>query len=200
MASTAEVHGAASPTVLVVCTANQCRSPMVEALLRRALAERVGGVEVASAGTFNHLGPRSGGEGVAASEGSVRAMARRGLDLHDHRSRRLRASELDRFDLVVCLARSHAREVVLAEPSAWSRTFTLRELVRRGEATGARRDGEPLEAWLGEVGGGRTRSALLGADPVDDVADPIGGPDSAYEATAEVIEDLVERLVSLAFP
>ncbi|MDQ3385370.1 MAG: hypothetical protein M3503_05075, partial [Actinomycetota bacterium] len=102
--------------------------------------------------------------------------------------------------LVVCMARSHARDAVVLHPPSWSRTYTLKELVRRGEAVGARRPGQPLDAWLTELGRGRQRAALLGADPDDDVADPIGGPDSAYEATAALLEDLVARAVGLAFP
>lgn len=178
--------------LLVVCTANQCRSPMAEALLRRALAERGVPAAVRSAG-----GMRGG---TPASSGSVQAMARRGLDLGAHRSHELSVADLAEADLVVCMARRHAREVVVLHPPSWPRTFTLKELVRRGEAAGRRAPGEALDAWLVGLGVGRTRSGLLADDPVDDVADPIGGPDAAYEATAALLEDLVARAVDLAFP
>lgn len=178
--------------VVAVCTANQCRSPMAEVLLRRALEERGIGARVTSAGSLRG--------GVPASPGSVRAMGRRGLDLAAHESHQLEAGELAAADLVVCMARRHVREAVVLHPPAWPRSFTLKELVRRGETVGPRRADQPLEAWLAEVGAGRTRATLLADDPLDDVADPIGGPDPAYEATAALLEDLVARAVDLAFP
>jgi protein-tyrosine phosphatase len=178
--------------ILVVCTANQCRSPMAEVLLRRALADQGVAADVVSAGSLP-------GD-VAASAGSARAMARRGLDLGGHRSHQVTEDDLVRADLVVCMARRHAREAVVAHPGAWPRTFTLKELVRRGEAAGPRRRDEELGAWLDRAAAGRTRSALLADDPVDDVADPIGRPDAAYEATAAELEALVERLVAAVFP
>ena len=178
--------------ILVLCTANQCRSPMAEVLLRRALEAQGTHAAVRSAGALPG--------GVPASGGSVRAMARRGLVLDEHRSRQLLAEEVAAADLVLCMARSHARSSVVLHPPSWSRTFTLKELVRRGEAVGARRPGQPLDEWLAELGRGRQRAEMLGADPEDDVADPIGGPDSGYEATAALLEELVTRAVGLAFP
>lgn len=184
--------GAAAVRILVVCTANQCRSPMAEVLARRALAVRGVVAEVTSAGSLPG--------GAPASHGSVAAMRRRGLDLSGHVSRPLRAEQVAPADLVVCMARRHAREVVVLHPPAWPRTFTLRELVRRGEAHGARGRDQALGDWLAELGRGRAPAALLSDDPADDVADPIGGPAAAYEATATALEDLVARLVDLAFP
>ena len=137
--------------------------------------------------------------GVAASAGSVRAMAARGLDLGAHRSRTMTADQLRGADLVIGMARRHVREAVLAAPEAWPRTFTLKELVRRGEQAGPRPPGEPLETWLARVGVGRRPSDLLGDGPGDDVADPIGSPDPVYERTAAELCDLVDRLVELAF-
>ena len=145
---------------------------------------------------------RSAGElraGVPAAQGSVRAMAARGLDLGAHRSRTTTADDLRAADLVVGMARRHVREAVLACPEAWPRTFTLKELVRRGEAAAPRRAGQTLAAWLALVHLGRRTTDLLGDDPSDDVADPIGSPDSVYETTAAELDDLVDRLVTLAF-
>lgn len=178
--------------MLVVCTANQCRSPMAEALLRRRCADAGLAVGVSSAGSMPG--------GRPAAPGSVRAMARRGVDLAGHRSRALEAGEVARADLVLCMARRHCLEVVVLHPPAWPRTFTLRELVRRGEAAGPRRAGQPLDGWLGALGAGRVRADLLAEDGADDIADPMGGPDAGYEATAALLEDLVARFVVLAFP
>lgn len=137
--------------------------------------------------------------GVPASPGSVRAMASRGLDLDDHRSRRMTAELVTGADLVVGMARRHLREAVLACPEAWPRTFTLKELVRRGEAAGPRAADESLAAWLERVVEGRRPADLLGDDLADDVVDPIGSADHVYEATAVELAELIDRLVELAF-
>jgi protein-tyrosine phosphatase len=171
--------------VLVVCTANQCRSPMAAALLRQRLPT----LQVASAGSLPGGRPASGG--------SVRAMAARGIALDDHVSRTIDRDAIAGADLILCMARAHLRDVVVAVPTALPRTFTLRELVRRGEAVGT---ADTLDAWLTMVGHGRRTSDLLGDDPNDDIADPIGGPDSEYERTAVQLEDLIERLARLLEP
>jgi hypothetical protein len=40
-------------------------------------------------------------------------------------------------------------------------------------------------------------SDLVGDDPEDDVADPIGRPRSEYEVTADELDDLTGRFVAL---
>ncbi len=126
-------------------------------------------------------------------------MAARGLDLGRHRSRAFTAKHLEQADLVVAMARRHVREAVLVHLGAWPRTFTLKELVRRGEAVGPRRRGQTLADWLAEVHAGRRTADLLGDDPVDDVEDPIGAADHVYENTAAELDELVDRLVDMAF-
>jgi protein-tyrosine phosphatase len=165
---------------------------MAEALLRSALAARGVEATVSSAGLFRG--------GVPASAGSVRAMSRRGLDIEGHRSRTVTGDLLEQADLVLGMARLHVREAVVAVPQVWPRAFTLKELVRRGTAAGPRPPDQPLEAWLARVHEGRRRADLLGDDREDDVADPVGGPDRLYLATADELEELVALLVALAFP
>ena len=165
---------------------------MAAALLRSALATRGVDATVSSAGLFRG--------GVPASPGSVKAMARRGLDLDEHRSRTVTTDLLGHADLVLGMARLHIREAVLAVPDVWPHAFTLKELVRRGAGAGRRPPEEPLETWLARVHEGRRRADLIGDDPADDVADPVGGPDRLYLETADELEELVGRLVDLAFP
>lgn len=165
---------------------------MAQVLLQHRLDALGVGARVSSAGELRG--------GVAASPGSVRAMAARGLDIGDHRSRTMTAEEVAAADLVIGMARRHVREAVLACPEAWPCTFTLKELVRRGEGIGPRPPDQPLSAWLDLVGLGRQPADLLGDDPADDVEDPIGRADDVYETTAAELADLVERLVALAFP
>lgn len=175
----------------MLCTANQCRSPMAEALLQRRLDAAGIDARVTSAGELPG--------GVHASPGSVRAMQARGFDLAEHRSRTVTPEMVDAADLVIGMARRHVRNAVVLAPHTFPRTFTLRELVRRATAIGPRRADQPLGEWLAVLHRGRTARELLAEDPRDDVADPIGGPDSLYEETASELTELVDRAVDLAF-
>ena len=67
----------------------------------------------------------------------------------------------------------------------------------RGEAVGPAAD---LSSWLATVGRDRRPVDLLGQHADDDIADPIGQPDAAYEQTAAVLAELVERLGRLLDP
>ena len=64
--------------ILVVCTANQCRSPMAEGLIRARLAAegRQDRVSVASAGTWAD-------DARSATPNAVATMAARGIDIAD---------------------------------------------------------------------------------------------------------------------
>ncbi len=101
--------------------------------------------------------------------------------------------------LILGMAREHVREAVVLDPALWPRTFTLKELVRRGEASGPRRADEPLADWLARVGQGRRLSDLTGSSVDDDIEDPIGMPRSSYERMARELDDLTGRLVAVAF-
>lgn len=132
-------------------------------------------------------------------------MGRRGLDLGAHRSVPLTPGQVATADLLIGMTRQHVREAVVLEPDAIARTFTLRELVRRAEVVGPRlidgQDGsESVQAWIGRLGLGRRARDLMGDDPADDVADPMGRSRRFYERCAVEIEDLVDRFVALAFP
>ncbi|MGH3404143.1 MAG: hypothetical protein ACRDRJ_16810 [Streptosporangiaceae bacterium] len=176
---------------LVLCTANICRSPMAQALLARELTARGADVVVRSAGTLP-------GGAVPPPE-VVTVMAGYGLDVAGHLSRQVTADDLARASLILAMAREHLREAVVITPDTWPRAFTIRELVRRGAEAGAGPPGESLDEWLARVHDGRSRMALLGDSPQDDVDDPIGGPLAAYEATAGELAGLTAALVSMAW-
>ncbi|MEN3273334.1 MAG: protein-tyrosine phosphatase [Actinomycetota bacterium] len=163
---------------------------MAEVLLRERLGRLGIDANVSSAGEM--IG------GVQASGGSVRTMAARGLDIADHVSRHVTPHMLASADLVLAMSRRHLRYALAMEPTAFERTFTVKELARRGAAVGPRRE-QSLSAWLREVHKGRSTVALLGEDVADDVADPMGKPDAQYEHTAVELEALLDRIVGLVF-
>lgn len=165
---------------------------MAAALLSRSLAAAEVTATVTSAGLF------PGGREPPTEV--ISTMAAQGLDLRGHRSRALSGEMVAGADLVLGMAREHVREVVALHPDAWSRTFTLKELVRRATELGPRADGQALGEWLETLQAGRTRLGLLGSSPHDDVADPVGCPSSAFQATATNLELLVSQLVQLCWP
>jgi len=177
--------------IVVLCTANVCRSPMAAALLARRLA--VLGVAVPV-----HSGGMIGGGDPPFPE-VVSVMACYGIDIAFHRSRIVRSTDLARASLVLAMARENLRYAVTTEPAAWPRAFTLKELIRRGEKIGPRPPGEPFADWLSRTHAGRERMSLLGDSAADDVADPAGGPRRGYADTASLLDRLVTRLAELGW-
>ncbi|HLN42031.1 MAG TPA: hypothetical protein VK215_06240 [Acidimicrobiales bacterium] len=179
--------------VLFVCTANMCRSPMAAELFRRH--SFVGGDGAPEEVVVRSAGILPGG--YASPPEVVTAMAELGIDLSEHRSTQVSPELVAASDVVVGMARRHAREVVLLDAGAFDRTFTLKELVRRGDLIGRRQPDEELKAWLGRLHHGRQRTDLVGRSDDDDVSDPLGGPLSAYRTTARELGTLVDRAVAL---
>jgi len=87
--------------LLFVCSGNTCRSPMAEAIARRAAAER----------GWRHFVVRSAGTGaVAGSPASERARAaaeRHGLSLDDHRASPLTGASVAWADLILTMSPGH---------------------------------------------------------------------------------------------
>jgi protein-tyrosine-phosphatase len=109
------------------------------------------------------------------------------------------AEDLERAELTLAMARENLRHAVVTAPAIWPRAFTLKELVRRGEAVGPRAPGESLAGWLARAHDGRERTALLGDSAADDVADPTGGPLGGYADTAAMLSGLLDQLVGLCW-
>lgn len=99
----------ARPSVLFVCTANRCRSPVAAALFHQKLAGAGldGMVRVESAGTWAE-------EGLPTTSLAKEAASERRLDLEGHRSRSVSASLLRQFALILVMEAGQ-REALHAE-------------------------------------------------------------------------------------
>lgn len=176
--------------VLFVCTANQCRSPLGAALLRTRLQTLAPDVIVDSTGV-------SAIDGIPATSPTVTAAAALGVDLAQHRSTRLAVPQVRSANLIVGMERRHVQEAVLLDPSVFSRSFTLKELARRGRAVGRRGYRETLAEWTSRVNTGRRPIDLLGASRDDDLEDPTTNPLVEHDSTAAEIDELVATIAEL---
>ncbi|MFM2071870.1 MAG: hypothetical protein RLZZ623_2133, partial [Actinomycetota bacterium] len=123
--------------VLIVCTANICRSPMAEALLRHHLATCDADVIVTSAGTrrgslgSTALSVDRDAASVVAGFGSEFGTGDVDITAHTPRQATRELIDLEGADLVITMTRTQLREVATSARGAFGRTFTLRELARR---------------------------------------------------------------------
>lgn len=116
------------PSVLFICTANQCRSPMAEVIGRQLLTDHHPAVDW-----------QIGSAGVRAVNGypATRAFAllaeRHGLDLSRHSSQFLTQEMVATTDLLVTMEAAHKQTILHKFPAADERVFTLGELIGREE-------------------------------------------------------------------
>ncbi len=104
--------------ILAVCTANICRSPMVEILLRQRLDPDL--FEVASAGV-------QGWDAAPVDSMVVLELERLGARAEGFSSRALTDDLVENADLILTATREHRSELLGRHPGALRRTFTLRE-------------------------------------------------------------------------
>jgi protein-tyrosine phosphatase len=174
--------------VLVICTANICRSVMAAAFLARALDRAGETATVTSAGVSALVNTPPPAE-------VIEVMSEHGLDVAGHRGCQL--ARPGTSDLVIGLTRAHVREAVVMEPTLLPSAFTLKELARRAAAAGPRPETASLSEWVATLSAGRRVDELLGDSPVDDCRDPIGQPIRVYREAAGELVQLSEEVVRL---
>lgn len=115
----------ARPHIIFVCTANICRSPVAEILLRTKLhAAGLGDWVVTSAGTWAE-------NGHTAAPFSLALMAERGLNIHSHRSQPVTERLMRQADLVLCLETGHAKTLRRDYPAHQHKIYTIRQMVAK---------------------------------------------------------------------
>lgn len=190
----------AAGRILVVCTGNVCRSPLVERLLQQGLDQRwgPGRFEVRSAGTgalVDHpMDERAAGvlTGLGGSHDGFRA-------------RHLAGPMVEEADLVLTATRDHRAAVVRTSPRAMKRVFTVRELAAIVEALPDEElptADDPAErlrelADLATRHRGRRRPAR--ADD-HDVVDPYRRADEVYATMRDQVEAAMPHLFRALTP
>ena len=110
-------------TILVICTGNVCRSPVVAALLKNRLASHnLDHWVIHSAGTQVN-------SSVPASVFSVEVIAEvENIDISPHRSKPVSAEMVDEADLILCMAARHTTALNQAFPSGSQKIVLLSEM------------------------------------------------------------------------
>ncbi|HUS20657.1 MAG TPA: hypothetical protein VMZ66_01440 [Aeromicrobium sp.] len=164
--------------ILTVCTANICRSPMVELLLRQRLEPEI--FEVASAGV-------QGWREASVDSMVVLELERLGVSAEGFCSRALEPQMAEDADLILTATRDQRSELLSRYPSALRRTFTLREFaVLVEDMIGVTSPAEMVaEAFR--------RRSEAGADL--DLVDPFRRPPDVHRAVADQIAEAV-RIVA----
>lgn len=164
---------------------------MAEALLRERSRSLGLELAVSSAGSMFDDRPAEGG--------AVAALAKLGIDLGQHRSRIVTPEIVSRADLVIGMEQRHVRDISVMPGASLAATFTLPDLVARGASLGPRGP-ESSHDWLGRIGAGHSPADVLVSRPDLEVADPMGGSNRAFRRCAAELDDLVTRLLALAWP
>ncbi len=110
----------------MVCTANVCRSPMGEGILRDMIKKQnlESFISVDSCGVWAM-------EDQEASELTQQVAKENHLDLSYHLSKSITPSLVDNSDLILCMSLSHKKEILNFFPSSESKVFTLKEYKKK---------------------------------------------------------------------
>lgn len=129
-------------TILFVCTANICRSPMAAGLMKREIADRglADQVEVVSAGVFAVAGDQ-------ASDHAIAVLGERGVSLEGHRSQPVTPELLKQADIALVMAESHRRSLFYMAPGQLGKVFLLSEMAGSYDDV-ADPYGGPIEGYI----------------------------------------------------
>ncbi|MEY9951413.1 low molecular weight phosphatase family protein [Leifsonia sp. EB34] len=186
-------------SVLFVCTGNICRSAMAERLLAARLPPATGGagdgVVVRSAGTRAVVGRAISSQ----TRPRVRAF---GGDPDGFVATQLTEATIAGADLVLALTQEHATRVTALDPAAFSRTFTLREFARAVEDFAGEGDPGDPRRWreLTDRAVDARRRGLLPPRADDDIEDPYGRPDEAFDEMARRLVPAIDVLAGRQAP
>lgn len=162
-------------TVLFVCTGNVCRSPAAELLFEASVGGR-NDVVVHSAGT--HALVNAGIDGPTAA-----VLSRLGFDPSRHRGTQFQPPMARQAALILTASREHRDAVIAQVPTAYRRTFTMKEFARLVHAIPA--GTEPRAV----VEAAHLARPSVGPVPAadDDIPDPFRGSVTRAWDTAEQV-------------
>ena len=178
--------------IVIVCTGNQFRSPIVEGLMRASTSRLP--LRVTSVGT-KELGA------APALPEAIHLASEFGVDLTAHRARSLRGIDLSEADLVIGFELEHVAGAVVEAGARYERTFTILELISLLNDAPVTDHVHPLD---------RARAAIESAHqrrpqdrsplpPEAQIRDPLGGRPRAYRETADHLQTATRQLIDRLF-
>lgn len=166
--------------VLVVCTANICRSPYIASILSKARPD----LAVGSAGTSALVGS-------PVDPRIADILHAKGIDLGTEATAQAMTARLARSaTMIVTATHQHRLQVVATDRSADGRTFTLKELARLSDQLPG---GVGLTAVVAGVA--QALSTPSDRDYDDDLDDPYGADEAAYDRMVREADDALGRVL-----
>ncbi len=86
--------------ILFICTGNTCRSVFAQALMNKRCRHDKLDIECDSAGVFAFVGDR-------AVDNTIEVLNEKGIDVSEHRTKRLSEYMAEEYDLFICMGQEH---------------------------------------------------------------------------------------------
>ena len=184
--------------VMVVCTANHCRSPIAQQLLAHDAMVKFAGPDETAPAAWQVT---SSGTDVPGPwpmhEYAVTALAQRLPRVAAHHSTPLQPAAIADADLILTAERRHRGIVVSMLPKAVGRTFTILQFARLCDEVAPITSSDPGE--LGRQLVVEAKLARSSLQPVhgdeDDLPDPMGRGLADFTACADRLQDEVDRIL-----
>ncbi len=90
--------------LLMLCLGNICRSPLAEGIMRSKLSDEF---EIDSAGTIDYH------QGHQADERSIKVARHHGIDISNHRARKITAEDFEYYDIIYCMDASNYENALM---------------------------------------------------------------------------------------
>ncbi|TLP97045.1 hypothetical protein FEF26_08045 [Nesterenkonia salmonea] len=173
-------------SMIFVCRANRCRSPLAEHIARHRASQWGLAVSTSSMGFL--------ASGAPTPPAGVQAAAEQDIDLSRHLSQQLDPEQLRDADVILASGRAEARDLVAKMPELWPRVFTLKQFDAQLGADPISSE-EGFSSWVLRSGESRSRNVLLGSSSRDDIADPVGRPPRIWRRTIRELDELIRSVL-----
>lgn len=178
-------------SILTVCSRNRTRSILMAELFRRhvdslAVRHDVDPVAITSAGTA--------AEALAPIVGVQQQLHRFGITMTPHVGRQVTDDLVEAADLILVADADQVVWIAGRWSPAYSRTFTLSEIMGYMDDVGPRRD-RPMAEWTLELAARRPRpQTYMMPNAVPGISDPTGATEDVWARVTNEIDTLASRL------